>query len=324
MPSDTEVNMPRPDENLPSYTQDTSPPLYAVDSDEEDWAGLSHGMYDVEPFRNTFLPTSQRHEDRDIELGDINRERMDRERFFRRMAASSPPHVDFATLSTREQYEFTNTERVYMEDASTSRLTLPPHSSTPNLQTAVIDNPSRRAQGRNHAWVSPPSQSPPDYYTSEILTAAAATSAASAAASTPDAPSTSTSAQNTLGVSAAAPIPAPASATDALSPSSLAPLALSNLTPNASSPHIAAVLMRTSHLRIEVEHAAPAPTPMPASARPAPARAATPARPRQTAVATRPRRRRSDDERTCRSCIRWLVGLACLAAIGYLVYLLEK
>lgn len=76
--------MNAPGETLPSYTQDVSPPLYAVDSDEED--------SDYVPSYYNYFSSSARlgrgssiDNDRGVELGSIDDDSIgERERFLRR------------------------------------------------------------------------------------------------------------------------------------------------------------------------------------------------------------------------------------------------
>jgi hypothetical protein len=195
MPHDSDDGTNAPVGNLPSYTQDVSPPLYAVDSDEED---LDY----VPSFYNSFLSYSERrrrvstrNNDRDVELGSISHElTVDRDRFLRRMSASS--------LSAREQYEFTDTGRTDHYGVDRSNTPRRSVSGTPRSEPVEeTPNPSRGAQGWNHSWASPVSQSPPDYDLSQIQAARVATSPASTASPTPEPSNTSTPASPTPDVS---------------------------------------------------------------------------------------------------------------------------
>ncbi|KAF3034283.1 hypothetical protein E8E11_003813 [Didymella keratinophila] len=185
--------MNAPGENLPSYTEDVSPPLYAVDSDEED---LGY----VASFYNSYLSSgrrrraSPRDNDRDVELGLISDESMgERERFLRRIAASA--------RSAREQYEFTDTGRADNYGADRSNTPRRSASGTRRPEPVEDYNPSRGAQGWNHSWASPVSQSPPDYDLSQMQAARAAPSPASTVTTTPEPSNASTPASRTSDVS---------------------------------------------------------------------------------------------------------------------------
>lgn len=192
-------------EGLPSYTQDVSPPLYAVDSDEEDFDQIRSIRDYYTSYFERSCRMSLRDIERDIELGFMSHEQT-MDRFLRRMSASPSPPGDSARRSAREQYEFTDTGRADsygIDDASTSGRSV---SGTPAPESIEeTPNPSRGAQGWNHSWASPVSQSPPNYYTLEPLplsaAAAATTSPASTATPTPDLSNTSTPAQRTPDVS---------------------------------------------------------------------------------------------------------------------------
>lgn len=186
-------------EGLPSYTQDVSPPIYAVDSDGVDQIRSIRDCYNS--YFERSCRTSWRDVERNIELGFIIHEQT-MVRFLRRMPVSSSPPKDSARRSARDQYKSAGTDRTDSYGIDGSSIFGRSVSGTPAPGSVEeTSDPSRDAQGWNHSWALPVSQAPTTYYTLEpvpiVASDAATTSPASTATPTHDLSSSSTPAQRT-------------------------------------------------------------------------------------------------------------------------------